>query len=405
MRTCFLPLHPVVNTDALQANVFDGDVTTAWTSNPVISGPQWLEFDLSAPYVVTKFGLVVDGTVNTPASVVLQWYYVSGKRWISVGFPVFLERIEGEQSFSITPTLSQYWRLRILSTHENDQGTGLGQVVIQELRLDGPMRSTAHAIEFNTIGDGKWHTYYVPIFESFQGTLSQLRFRPTLPGTGIVGQGWEIDFLHVAQTPRIDRVQGCIDRHYLSEREFIHQMGTLRAENIDQNVDGVLTIHETWFPPAGSVDATYSTTLNCPRSGGKEILIEGANFGENYPPRVTVGGRECLITQNVSQNAITCLIPPGNEIFLVNVQVSDSVLPGLFHSGEKMFTISSLQNIKSISLPHNMLSFIKQCTLLRLTETRLLCSTIVRVCTGPWSTSTSSRDECCFPVTRFKLEC
>ncbi len=297
--------------------------------------------------------------MNTPASVVLQWYYVSGKRWISVGFPVFLERIEGEQTFSITPTLSQHWRLRILSTYENDQGTGLGQVSIQELCVDGPsMRSTAHAIEFDIIGDGKWHTYYIRIFESFQGTFSQLRFRPMLPGTGIIGQGWEIDFLHVAQAPRIDRVQGCIDRHYFSEREFTHQMGTLRTENIDQKLDGVLLIHETWFPPAGSVDASYSTTFNCPRSGGKEILIEGDNFGENYPPSVTVGGRECQITQNISQNAVMCLIPPGNET-AVNVQVSDSVLPGLFHSGEKLLYDFLLTECHVEHTTTQFLSFVK----------------------------------------------
>ncbi len=264
----------MVNTETLQANAFDGDVKTEWVSNPITSGPQWLEFDLRDPYLVTQFALVVDGTAHTPASVVLQWYFESSNRWISVGLPVFLERVEGEQTFSITPTLSQHWRLRILSTYENDQGTGLGQASIYELHIDGPsIRSTAHAIEFDIIGDGRWHTYYIPIFESFQGAFSQLRFRPMLPGTGITGQGWEIDFLHINQAPRIDRVQGCIDRHIFSEKEFALQMGTVGAENISRLVDDVLLIHETWFPPAGSVDATYSTTFNCPRTGGKEIFI------------------------------------------------------------------------------------------------------------------------------------
>ncbi len=343
----FLPLSFRWLTQTLQANVFDGDVTTEWISNPVISGPQWLEFDLRDQYLVTQFALVVDGTTNTPASVVLQWYYESGERWISVGLPVFLERVEGGQVFSITPTLSQHWRLRILSTYVNDQGTGLGQASICKLHVNGPsMRSTAHAIEFDIISDGKWHTYYIPIFESFQGTFSQLRFRPMLPGTGVVGQGWEIDFLHIAQAPRIDRVQGCIDRHFFSEKEFMLQMGTVRAENIDRLVDDVLLIHETWFPPAGSVDAAHSTTFNCPRSGGKEILIEGDNFGETYLPSVTVGDRECQVTHHVSQNAIMCLIPPGNGA-VVDVQVSDSVLPGLFHSGERncCFIVPSLRNV------------------------------------------------------------
>ncbi len=170
-----------------------------------------------------------------------------------------------------------------------------------------------------------------------------------LPGTGVMGQGWEIDFLHVAQAPRIDRVQGCIDRHYFSEKEFLLQMGTVMAENIDRLVDDVLLTHETWFPPAGSVDATHSTTFNCPRSGGKKILIEGDNFGENnYLPSVTVGNMECQVTHHVSQNAIMCLIPPGNES-VVHVRVSDSILPGLFHSGKRncccFIVVPSLRHI------------------------------------------------------------
>ncbi len=83
-------------TQTLQANVFVGDITTEWISNPAMSGPQWLEFDLRDPHLITQFSIVVDGTTHTPASVALQWYYESGERWISVGGPVFLERVEGE---------------------------------------------------------------------------------------------------------------------------------------------------------------------------------------------------------------------------------------------------------------------------------------------------------------------
>ena len=50
-----------------------------------------------------------------------------------------------------------------------------------------------------------------------------------------------------------------------------------------------------------------------PRSGGTNITIMGTDIGSGSTHRVTVGGKDCEITE-VKRDSIKCTTPPGDAV-------------------------------------------------------------------------------------------
>lgn len=198
-------------------------------------------------------------------------------------------------------------------------------------------------LDFDLIGDGRFHTYYVNLYNfrspipEVQHNITQLRLMPALEAA--VGQSVKIDFIRIAEAPTILAVEGC---------------SLLPEESAG---DGIYppSVGEQWIRPVGSLDQRFKyynqtqitrgvgvvdrtlpfgITYNCLLRGGDRITLHGINFGISGA-RVSVNNRPCLNVQHhEAQASVSCTTPPG-VAGIVNVTIAEGFLPGL--TGTKPF--------------------------------------------------------------------
>ena len=75
-------------------------------------------------------------------------------------------------------------------------------------------------------GDGRFHIYYVPLFNKHHGNITQLRVHPVIEYGGVSpgrGQSFQIDFIKIAKAPTIFKVEGCVNKYYNSPDMVGHQ--------------------------------------------------------------------------------------------------------------------------------------------------------------------------------------
>ena len=179
-------------------------------------------------------------------------------------------------------------------------------------------------LDFDVQNDGIWHVYYVPLFTSFKGNITQLRLHPVVAdsatGPPTVGNTFSIDFIKIAKAPTIMKVEGCINQNFQQPEwsyDNIHHLtkSVTHTVHID-SVKQVPTLQfvQTLDQQTTRDDMRYSKTYNCLPEGGELLTITGTNFGiwEGAVDSVLIGGQPCTdVKMIVSEQQITCVTPPG----------------------------------------------------------------------------------------------
>ncbi|KAG5190278.1 hypothetical protein JKP88DRAFT_299373 [Tribonema minus] len=327
-------------------HVLDGNLKTGWDSGVVAPDGAWLSIDLGAAYPVDAIDIWAGGTIQDPARMRLLWALEGDEGddgdWRSAA-EFFPAMTDAAQHFDVPTQTARYWRLEVLATH------GAQSALLREVKLSGPppQDSMAHAIDFAIIGDGAFHTYYIPVSETFSGLVTQLRVRPGIEGAAVPGGApaspapqlsdtFIIDWVRVARSPHVYRVRGCVDRYFpgtAAAANFTSPSAPLSTD--DWLINDSLAVGATHFG-IDNAALPYATTYNCPRGGGYELSITGTNFGAAGAV-VTVGGRACAGVRHAApQTQLTCTLPPAADAALllsngtVAVRVTSGLLPGLW---------------------------------------------------------------------------
>jgi len=221
--------------------------------------------------------------------------------------------------------------------------------------------ATAHALDvpFAVIGDGRFRTYYVSLWEYYSGVVTQLRLHPAVADEGHersdephksspgLGQSFAVDWVRIAKAPTIQKVEGCIDKYFetphlgsgptepghfpgfmttRADGHFVHRgsgggVSNISMEEAWTNDDRHVNRHTTFSRRS---DLAFATTFNCLRDGGERITITGINFGvfdsswsaeaetgDGFTATVTVRGRPCVdVVASIPQRQLTCTLPP-----------------------------------------------------------------------------------------------
>jgi hypothetical protein len=178
-----------------------------------------------------------------------------------------------------------------------------------------------HTVTFEIKADGRYNTYYVPLWHSFNGTIAQLRLYPAtniMPDEkpSILGHTFSIDWIKIAKAPTIRRVTGCIDQFYDASPAPVSTM-TLGNDPVSSitttlhvNNDFHKFYHTNFFPMD---EKWYATTYNCVRTGGQRITLVGKNFDVSNA-EVFVGGVPCTsVVHTIPEVEVQCTLPPGVE--------------------------------------------------------------------------------------------
>lgn len=301
------------------ANATDGDPYSSWESGFLQDGSQWLDLDLERPFPVNQIVLQGSGNGTSPASFILEWSTSSSGPWNILLHAIDFEAGDVEQRWNFPLTSSRLWRLRIPSTH------GSPYASIREVELRGPSAGQQLAsVPFEIEGDGLFRTLYIPLGGVVSGSISQLRMRPSPPGSGVVGESFAIDWVRVMRKPRVDRVLGCIDKFF--DNPYSEVVSNIAVA--DFLVNDALVVGSTWFGPA-LPQFKLASTYGCPREGGMLITLIGENLGFEGS-EVLVDGVPCVQVQHLKGEnlELTCILPPGSSD-QAWVEVSNGLLPGL----------------------------------------------------------------------------
>ena len=213
-----------------------------------------------------------------------------------------------------------------------------------------PSAST-HTLQFPTLGDGRFHTYAVPVHPSGRRqpypsspplSLYQMRLQPLLhPAslssssggpTGGLGapQGTiELDFVRLVQAPTILRVEGCSPVQLWEAAGSSSGGGLVQQDytptpllqppyRASRRAPYALNLYYATPSAAltnsgASADSSlpWAATYNCARAGGDRVTITGLHFGAATPPAITVGGQPCTnVTLEVPDRVASCTLPP-----------------------------------------------------------------------------------------------
>ncbi|KAF0694166.1 Aste57867_14926 [Aphanomyces stellatus] len=165
-------------------------------------------------------------------------------------------------------------------------------------------------LRFPITSDATQHVYYVPLYTSYQGEVSRIRFFPCrTKARG--GQTFHIDWIVLAKAPTITKVRGCIDRYF--------QSSDLRTPVAAVSLVTTLTnsIHPVFNTFFQTMNLPYATTYNC--MAGDTVRIQGRNFGDSALARIN--GVPCsnqplistplIAADRSNEEVISCVVPPG----------------------------------------------------------------------------------------------
>ena len=204
----------------------------------------------------------------------------------------------------------------------------------QMLPVDNPVWDDYHnpieehngavKLDFEVHNDGTWHVYYVPLFTTFKGNITQLRLHPVIEDTSTgkpsVGNTFSIDFIKIAKAPTVMKVEGCINQNFAQPEwgyDNIHHLTDHVTHTVHtDSVTNVPTLQfvQTLDKQETRDDLRYSRTYNCLPEGGELLTITGTNFGiwEGAVDSVLIGGIPCTdVKMTVSEQQVTCVTPPG----------------------------------------------------------------------------------------------
>jgi hypothetical protein len=195
-----------------------------------------------------------------------------------------------------------------------------------------------HNVTFEIQSDGRYHTYYVPLWHSFNGTIAQLRLYPAtniMPDErpSVLGHTFAVDWIKIAKAPTIRRVTGCIDQFYdmLPVSQMI--LGDTDLEDPVSSITTTLHVtndfhkyyHTNFFPMESKY---YASTYNCVRTGGERITLVGKNFGVSNA-EVLVNGYPCTdVVHTIPEVEVQCTLGPSTEKGM-GVTVTNGRLTGL----------------------------------------------------------------------------
>jgi hypothetical protein len=312
----------------------------------------YIIFDLHDVRTITSLTIKTTGDENSPKRCLLQQSRTSGvgpfetvsiftlEKTTSVTTTNFnitnttngMDREILEQTISQFSGQARFWRLLVI---DNYGGPGVG---IREFKLDGYNEEIA-VVPFDVDNSGKYHNYYIPIFQHFQGNLLRMRLEFIHKKKEQITKQKEkrqyrealsIDFIRIVRAPRILRVTGCLDRYYKTSALVDPQYN---VTTVVTSINGQLPIRS--YTKNKMPSFSYASTYDCPTKGNVEIEVEGLNFGSLA--RVFIGDGECIVknfrvsAEQGRLETITCTIPPGIAGPSL-VRVQNGILPGIFQS-------------------------------------------------------------------------
>ena len=212
------------------------------------------------------------------------------------------------------------------------------------------------SLDFDIIGDGFFHTYYVPMYDFrepipvVQHQITQLRLYPAL--NAALGQSVAIDFIRVVEAPTIFAVQGCsqLPLHATGPGIYPPPVGEQWIRPPTPLNQYFSRFNETSVTRGVGVDddsLPFGITYNCLIEGGDRITVKGINLGISGA-RIAVNNRPCLDVEHITdQTAVSCTLPPGVP-GIVDVTIAEGFMPGL--TGTKAF-LSYMSACSSCALP------------------------------------------------------
>eukprot|EP00949_MAST-11_sp_MAST-11-sp1_P003824 g3824.t1 len=205
---------------------------------------------------------------------------------------------------------------------------------------DEAWASSSFSVDFDVINDGRWHIYYLRLWDQYKGPITQLRLFPVVQselGPVTVGNTIAIDFVKIAKQPTIMKVRGCINKNYHNHSMYNYgeHIASVKVIPVHKH-GGKVTLQYTQTIDSQRSSLPYTETYNCLPSGGERITIIGTNFGvwkassTELTPSVTIDGKPCTHARmTVPEREISCISPPGYGLHR-DVVVTNGRLPGLF---------------------------------------------------------------------------